>query len=580
MSESSKVLERAAGLAAAKQFVPAERLVREVLSLSSDDFKAWYLLGMIQAHQADHESALASFDEALRRHHQSPQVWASRAESLVRLRRPMDAVVSYDVALGLQPQQCDWWHLRGTALVELRRFEAALESFERALVLDGTRVQTISARGVALEGLGRSREAADCYRRALVLAPGYATAHSNLGRLQRESGDVEGALASFRAAVSFQPEFALAHHNLGCTLYDSNDLPAAIASYRRALVIAPQFAECEYSLATALLKSEDFAAGWKAFEARLRLRQHATLPAPPGLEPWSGEALGNKTLLILAEAGAGDTLQFTRYAALLNARGIRPELQIHPRLCAIVRSCGYFGEIHPTGQYFAPDRHVWCSLMSLPFRLAANAIGVASPGPYLRAESSRVERWRARLRAIGGFRIGIVWQGNPEAEIGSLRGRSMPAEEFAPLAAMPEVSLISLQQGAGTEQLESLSFRERVVDLGAELDVGSDGFVDTAAVMMNLDLVIATDTSVAHLAGALGVRVWVALHATSDWRWFQSRDDSPWYPTMRLFRQDPGDKWRGVMTHMRDRIQSGLAMQDRAGNAGSDGRAPIRPLSG
>jgi tetratricopeptide (TPR) repeat protein len=552
------ILEQAATSMAAQDFVRAEQLVRQVLDDAPRDLQAWYLLGTVRAHLEDHAAALAAFDTVLRHHRQSPEVWAQHADVLVRLRRFADAVASYDAALALNPAQSDWWHLKGSALVSLGRFEAALECFGRALALDADRVQTISARGVALEGLGRSREAAACYRRALELSPQYATAHSNLGRLQREFGELAEAVDTLRTAVALQPDFAMAHHNLGSALYDLGELDAGIASYRRALELAPEFAECEYSLAVALLKAGKFSAGWRAFEARLRFTRHAVLNPPRGMDPWRGEALGGRTLVVIAEAGAGDIIQFARYGALLNSRGIRPRLQIDDRMAALISTSGFFdGSCNPEDE-LAPDGHTWCSLMSLPLRLGDAAPAIPAFAPYLKADERLVARWRERLGRIGGMRIGFVWQGNPAAEIGSLRGRSMPLQALEPIAALPGVSLISLQKGAGLDQLHSASFKERIQDLGGGLDLGKDAFVDTAAVLMNLDLVISTDSSLAHLAGALGVPVWVALHAASDWRWFRSGDSSPWYPTMRLFRQvRPGD-WAPVVDSMRGGVETML----------------------
>jgi tetratricopeptide (TPR) repeat protein len=555
-SQNINFLEQAAASITAQDFAQAERLVRQALDQTSGDLQAWYLLGVVSACRHDHESALRAFDTVLKHHRQTPEVWAHRADAQVQLGNFADGVASYDAALALNPAQSDWWHLKGSALVSLRRFEAALESFGRALALDGGRAQTISARGVALEGLGRAQEALECYRQALTVSPRYATAHSNLGRLLREFGDLPGAIDSLRTAVLLQPEFALSHHNLGSALYDLGELAASIACYRRALELAPSFAECEYSLAVALLKAEEFAGGWRAFESRLRFTRHAILEPPHGLEPWDGEALGTKKLVLVAEAGAGDIIQFTRYAALLNARGIRPLLQIEGRLAALLSTSGYFDGIYTPATQFAPDRHTWCPLMSLPLYLNEPPGKIPAFESYLRADERRVPRWQERLRQLCGVRIGLAWQGNPAAETGSLRGRSMPLKALEPLTTLPGVSLISLQKGAGLEQLQSAPFKSRIHDLGSEIDLGADAFLDTAALMMSLDLVITTDTSIAHLAGALGVPVWVALHGASDWRWFRSGVRSPWYPTMRLFRQHcPGD-WTQVIASVRDALEA------------------------
>ncbi len=473
--------------------------------------------------------------------------WASRARTLADLQRLTEAVDAYDAALALSPVEGDWWHRRGTALVGLRRYAAAVESYERALALCPTNVLSINGRGVALEGLARTAEAADCYRRALELQPHYATPHSNLGRLRRDSGDLEGAIASFRSAVRLQPNFVMAHNNLGCALYDSGQMQASIASFRRALELAGTFPECELNLATALLKSGDFAGGWPAFESRWRARPNLSSLVPVELDRWSGASLEGRTLVLVAEQGYGDAIQFCRYAALLNRAGIRPVLQAHPELIVLLESTGYFARVCTQHVRLAAADHVWYPLMSLPLHFGTDAASIPSFRSYLRASPERVARWRERLGPREGLRVGIAWQGNPTTEIASLRGRSMPAQALAPLVRIPGVTWVSLQKGAGAEQLEAAEFRGRVIDRTAELE----DFADTAALVANLDLVVTVDTAVAHLAGALGRRVWVALHTASDWRWLESRRDSPWYPTMRLYRQATAGDWEPVASCMR-----------------------------
>jgi tetratricopeptide (TPR) repeat protein len=493
--------------------------------------------------------------------------WATRAAQQAHSGRLAEAVASYDAALALQPAQAPWWHRRGSALVGLHRFDAALASFERALRLEPGQVAILSARGVALEGLGRHEAAAASYRQALTLAPGYATAHSNLGRLLREAGNLSEAIECFRTAVSLRPDFAMAHHNLGCALYDTGELAAAIASYRRALALSSQVAEYEFSLALALLKSGQMQAGWQAFEARLRTRLTSPIDPPPGLTQWSGEHLAGRTLVLVAEGGFGDIIHFCRYGAQLNARGIRPALQVAPRLWALLRTTGYFCDFFPPGSHYAAEQHLWYPLLSLPRLLRSDAQETPRDIPYLHVDAERVARWRSRLAPITGVRIGIVWQGNADAEVGSLRGRSMSLAQLAPLAALPAVCLIALQRGPAAADLARVPFSERILDLGGELDVGADGFLDTAALIENLDLVISVDTSTAHLAGALGAPVWVALHRSSDWRWLQERSDTSWYPGMRLFRQTAAGNWESVITQMSEALAAMIATGQQARSA-------------
>jgi tetratricopeptide (TPR) repeat protein len=547
-------LNQAAICLSAREYATAEHFAREALRDCSDDFNVWHLMGIIRAETNDLAAALDFFDEALRRYQGSAQLWANRAHALVDLQRLAEAVDSYDAALALDPRQIEWWHRRGTALAGLRRYAAALESYDRALALDASSTLSLNARGVVLEGMGRALEAADCYRRAIALQPRYATPYSNLGRVQRESGDLAGAIDSFRTAVALAPDFAVGHNNLGCALYDHGDFSASIASFRRALALDPNLAECEYSLALALLKTRDFAGGWQAFESRLRVTSRPTTTPPAGLFRWHGEALGQRTLVLVAEQGFGDVIHFCRYASRLNARGIWPVLQADRRLHTLLQTTGYFAGFTSPGSSFDADRHLWFPLMSLPLLLHEDLTDVPSPHGYLRPDPARIEHWRDRVLSVDALRVGIAWQGNARSEIGSLRGRSMPLAQYEPLANVPGVVLISLQKGQGAGQLAEEPFGPRVLDWSSQMDAGDDAFVDTAAIMANLDLVITVDTAVAHLAGALGRPVWLALHRASDWRWFESSDRSPWYQTMQLFRQPIAGEWQPVIAAMRERL--------------------------
>jgi Tfp pilus assembly protein PilF len=483
---------------------------------------AWHLLGVVRAETHDYAAAVSCFDRVLQRDRASIQAWFRR----------------------------------GNALLSLRRHEAALESFERALALEPRHSVVVNAQAVALESLGRRQEAAERYRAAIALEPASATPHSNLGRMLREGGDLAAAIACFRTAIALRPDFAMAHNNLGCALYDVGDLAESAASYQRALCFDPSLAEAEYNLALALLKAGDFTAGWRAFESRLHTTLRATLSPPPGLERWAGEDLRGRTLVVVAEHGYGDVIHFCRYGALLNAVGIRPVLQIEPALTELLRTSGYFADFVAPGTIFPRDSHVWYPLLSLPLLFGTVLEHIPATAAYLRPEPARAQRWRERLLAFDGLRVGIVWEGNRRSEVGSLRGRSMPTQELAPLAALDGVTLISLQKHGGSQQLARIPWGTPVVDWTHELDCGADAFVDTAALIANLDLVISVDTAVAHLAGALGQPVWVALHRASDWRWLTARSDTPWYPSMRLFRQTTADVWQSVIAAMRVELES------------------------
>jgi hypothetical protein len=321
-----------------------------------------------------------------------------------------------------------------------------------------------------------------------------------------------------------------------------------MASFQQALARKPADPAASFALASVHLAVGEFKEGWPLYEARF---QEPTLPVPTRDFPvprWDGrEVLMGKTLLVHAEQGLGDAMHFCRYLPLLASQGINIVFEVMPSLKALMRSLPGAVQIIGRGEPIpAVDYH--CPLLSLPLALGTDLATIPGGVPYLTADPQRVARWAARLQALPGLRVGIAWQGNPNVEqLMRAGGRSMPLAELAPLAQVSGVSLVSLQKGPGSEQLRDVSFRDRVLDLGSDLDHGPDAFLDTAAVMAGLDLVISTDTSIAHLAGALARPTWIALPAAAEWRWLLERSDSPWYPTMRLFRQRRRRNWQSVV---------------------------------
>jgi ADP-heptose:LPS heptosyltransferase len=313
-----------------------------------------------------------------------------------------------------------------------------------------------------------------------------------------------------------------------------------------------------------------FEEGWAEYEWRWRRPGHGPrrLPQPA----WDGSDLAGKRLLIYCEQGLGDVLQFIRYAAVVQRAGASVVLECPGALVSLLRRCPGIDELVAETRPL-PNFDVHAALLSLPHLLGTTLATVPAEVPYLAANPERVERWREELAGVDGFRIGIAWQGNPRHPRD--RHRSFPLSQFEGLARQEGVRLISLQKGAGAEQAAALQGRFPVVDLPSEPDMAEAAFEDTAAIMQHLDLVISADTAIAHLAGALGVPVWVVLSAITDWRWLRGRDDSPWYPSMRLFRQKTLGDWEGVFERIARevaRLQQGAEEK----RIGAQGRANHR----
>jgi tetratricopeptide (TPR) repeat protein len=363
----------------------------------------------------------------------------------------------------------------------------------------------------------------------------------NLALAHLHAGNTREAERLYRLALDIYPDFADAQSNLGNILRDRHELEEAKACYAKALSLEPHRADIHCNRAIACFRSGDYATAFADYEWRFVLKTGTTLFNDL---TWDGSPLAGGTILLHAEQGLGDTLQMIRYAPLVQERGGRVSVRVQPSLISLLSG---FPGIEQVLSNVAPvdEFDFNASLLSLPAIFRTTVETVPASVPYLTADPSLVEKWRKILANIDGFKVGICWQGAREYPDDSYR--SFPLASFAPLAEVPGVQLISLQKGHGTEQRAGAPFE--VVDLGDDVDA-SDAFTDTAAIMQNLDLLISADTAPAHLAGALGRSVWVPLPVVHDWRWIPGRDDSPWYPTMRLFRQETSGEWYEVFQRM------------------------------
>jgi hypothetical protein len=374
---------------------------------------------------------------------------------------------------------------------------------------------------------------------------------NNRGIALTATGQLSEALRSFIRASVLDGTNADTHTNIGILLKMLGRHRESAASFDRALALKPNDASARFALAFLYLSLGEFALGWPRYESRFDVPALGNPPRRFKVPRWSGsEPLAGKTLFVHAEQGLGDVMQFCRYLPLLAAQGAAVVFEVMPSLRALLRTLPGAIRLIDRGEPL-PAVDYYCPLLSLPYALNTRLETIPAQVPYLAAEPERAARWMERLRALPGLRVGLAWQGNLLVEkLIWARGRSMPLATLEPLAHVPGVSLVSLQKGPGLEQLRAVPFADRIVDLGADLDPGEDAFLDTAAVMAGLDLVIGCDTSIVHLAGALGRPVWTALTVSPEWRWLLDRSDSPWYPTMRLFRQTVDGDWSAVVTAM------------------------------
>jgi tetratricopeptide (TPR) repeat protein len=520
---------------------------RQVLAARPRDADALHMLGVALAQTGRPADALPFIQAALETYPDNAMVHLNLGNTLKALQRQSEALACYRRAAELAPERIEIHEAMCQVAVALGEHADVLTSTDRALALRPDDAALLLCRASALLGLDRAAEALACCDRAATLRPDLWDVHTrrgiSLAKLQR----LAEAEQSFTRATALNPTNALLHCYLGNLYVTQGRHAQAVASLERALELKPDDLDARWNLALVRLTRGEFRQGFELYELRFALDGRRGYPKRFVERPWTGrEDLRGKRILLWSERGLGDTLQFSRYALLVRDLGADVTIEVQAPLRALLES--QFPGVRVVGRDEpVPDFDYQCSLLSVAGVLGTQPDTIPADVPYLVADRAAVERWSVRLPTGDTLRVGIAWQGNLDAERNWASGRSWPLEALEPLSRQPGVCLISLQTGRGAEQVASVPFADRIVSFGEELDAGPHAFLDTAAIMMSLDLVITTDTSVAHLAGALGVPVWVALHTTSEWRWLLEREDSPWYPTMRLFRQRAAGDWESVV---------------------------------
>jgi tetratricopeptide (TPR) repeat protein len=527
--------------------VGAEHFCIQILADNASHFDALHMLGSCRAQQGRYPEALELLGNALKANRNSAAALSNYANVLGTMGRWEESLDFYNRSLKQTPGNAVALNYRGIALRQLGRLEDAVRSYDMALGARPNYAVALNNRGTALHDLERFEESLASYDASLALDPRNAGTWNNRGLTLLKVGQLSEALASFDTALTARPRHAETLTNRGVALRELSRHEEALTSLNQAISADPNYANGWWNKAIILLLNGNFEEGWQLYE--WRKKRSPPVEARSYSQPlWTGaQDIKGKTLFLYVEQGLGDTIQFYRFVIVLIAAGARIILSAPDRLLRLLEDANLPVELigaNTVPQHF--DYHV--PLMSLPLALGTGGDLLASTVPYLRAQPERVSQWAARIGGHGR-KIGIAWQG---ATIG-MRDRSIPLACFEMLSTVADVRLISLQKDIGTEQLASAGMS--VETLGVEFDNGPDAFIDTAAVIENLDLVISLDSAVAHLAGALGRPVWVALKKVPDWRWLQNRADSPWYPTMRLFRQEFAGDWDKVFVTMRESLK-------------------------
>jgi tetratricopeptide (TPR) repeat protein len=457
------------------------------------------------------------------------------------------AANSYQRALALKPDSAELHcHLarvlyRGGALLP------AAELYRRALALDPKKYEIYNDLGLVLTDLGNFAAALEVFRRSLINNPRSAKTIASLGRLFERKGDLISAAEAYRDAIKLDPKMRAAYVDLGFVLYGLGELAEASDCFARLRALQPDSAEATVNLGLIHLLQGDLAVGWAEYESRWKVGVGDDRKLLQ--RRWKGEALGGERILLYAEQGLGDTMQFVRYVPLVAERGGEVVLEVQPALHDLLARTAGASRVIRRGEML-PEFAWQCPLMSLPLALGTELDTIPARVPYIVPDAARVEAWRERLEK-NTRRIGLAWAGNPGHPRDRLRSISL--EQLAPLLNVEGTVFYSLQFGAGAEQMKLLPPGVRLVDLGDELK----DFANAAAIVANLDLVISIDSAVAHLAGAVGKPVWILLNKGCDWRWFLGREDSPWYPTARLFRQGTPGEWQEVVKRVELALRQG-----------------------
>ena len=535
----------------ADRFEQAIQLMNQALALAPDDPRTLNDLGGSYLIYGEIEPAISCYQRLVGLQPDSARAHYCLGVAQEMLGQLEVAKGSYERAIALKPDESEFHCGLARGLYKSGDPQAAVECFEHALALDPKRYEIYNGLGLALADLGQYEMAEELLRKGLALQPDCAQLSASLGYLFDSKGDVIAAADAYRRATYLDPKLAAAHRELGLVLFGLGELGEAKACFERVLALHPDSAEATFYLATIHLLEGQLALGWSEYESRWRtgagLRTGRTFPQPQ----WKGEPLEGARILIYAEQGLGDTLQFVRYVPLIAARGGKVILEVQPRLKRLLSGFEGACQVVSRGESL-PDFTWQCPMVSLPLAFATEMATIPAKTPYVHPIPALSEAWRQRLQG-DTFRIGLAWAGSPGH--GGDRWRSIPLTNFAPLANLEGATFYSLQMGQAAEQLKQLQSPARLVDLQDE----QEDFADTAAIVSNLDLVISVDTSVAHLAGALGKRVWILLHNAPDWRWFLERQDSPWYPSARLFRQSTHANWQDVLVCVEKELRKLLA---------------------
>lgn len=568
-----------------KNLKESEQFYLQIIESDPGNYDVLHCLGVIAYQKQQYDIALEWVSKAIDKDRFVPEFHNTFGIILEVLGKYDEAIISYQQAVSLKPNYAEAYHNMAVALqsqghyataverckqaVMLKPdysqayntmafslekqhlYDEAIDNYKQALLLDPDFVEAYNHLGVVLNEQSRFTEAIDNFRNALKRDPDYAEVYNNMGIALKEQEEFSEAIANFEKTLQLDPNFAEAYYNLGNSLRDGGRCVEAINNYRKAIGLKPDYAQAHWNFSLALLLNGNYSEGWKGYKWRrnadlkVLTNYHCT-----GKPRWDGSSFDSERLLVHYEQGLGDNIQFVRYLPMIKARGGTVIFETLKPLIGLLRG---FPGVDELVEYI-PNRKlqleydVYSSLLDMPYIFKTTIDTIPSQVPYIYADSSKAEYWRDKLSGPE-LKVGIVWAGSPEH--GNDRYRSCSLKNFASLGEIDGVQLYGLQKGLAAGQMDEYAEMVSIINISKYFN----DFTDTAAVIENLDLVISVDTSVLHLSGAMGQSTWALLPFAPEWRWMLNRSDSPWYPTMKLFRQSNWNDWDSVFRSVTEELK-------------------------
>lgn len=535
----------------------AEYIYREMIKWKPQNYVLYENVGYLLRIKGETERADKYIQKAIELKSNEAYLHYNRGNALKGVNKLDEAIEEYKAAIQLKSEFPSAYNNLCITYLEQGELAAAIESCQKAIQLKPDYPNAYNSQGNALKEKGDLRKAISSYKKAIQLKPEYADAYYNLGVALMEQGDRKEAMASYKYAIKKDPGHLSAIINLGISYMEEGDLRSAIRTHKKAIEKNKEAPDTHWNLSLAMLLNGDYENGWEEYEWRTKKENYQCMThALPLCEKWNGEKLQKgSNLLLVSEQGLGDTLQFMRYAIPLRNQGISVRICAQTKLHGLIRSSGIDQTPLSPQEANTIKEGLWLPLMSTPRQLRVNPNQPIINEPYINVSEELKSKWRNKLNSDERPIIGINWQGNPRVEAAGLKGRSIKLELFKEIIERNSVRLLSLQKGYGSDQLSECSFKNWFVHCQEEISNTWD-FEETAAIIENCDLIITSDTSVAHLAGGMGKETWLLLSRVPEWRWGIEGKYTFWYPSMKLFRQKKSGDWREVLERVGDELRN------------------------